>query len=101
MGTACGAFGFLLKAIGFIHLYLYIYRLRPVDIMVMKKLHHKVNIIPLIAKSDMLTKPEVKRLKEQVKYDIVTKCISIVTKRRASMIKLSKFSSNYKIYFEA
>ncbi|XP_053375514.1 septin-5-like isoform X2 [Mercenaria mercenaria] len=44
--------------------------LRPVDVMVMKKLHHKVNIIPLIAKSDMLTKQEVKRLKERVLLEI-------------------------------
>jgi septin family protein len=57
----------------------YIFRLRPVDIMVMKKLHHKVNIIPLIAKSDMLTKPEVKRLKEQVKFNLYCDLLVIVT----------------------
>jgi septin family protein len=32
----------------------------------MKKLHNKVNIVPLIAKSDVLTTKEVKRLKEKV-----------------------------------
>ena len=42
------------------------YRLRPVDISVMKKLHHKVNIVPLVAKADMLTKKEIKNLKEKV-----------------------------------
>lgn len=51
--------------------------LRPVDIMVMKKLHHKVNIIPLIAKADMLTKPEVKRLKDKVLEEIEKHNINI------------------------
>lgn len=32
----------------------------------MKKLHHKVNIIPLIAKSDTLTPKEKARLKSKV-----------------------------------
>ena len=32
----------------------------------MKKLHHKVNIVPLLAKSDILTKVEKKRLKQRV-----------------------------------
>jgi len=41
-------------------------RLKQPDIMVMKKLHHKVNIIPLIAKADMLTRTELKRMKERV-----------------------------------
>ncbi|XP_025091249.1 septin-2-like isoform X1 [Pomacea canaliculata] len=40
--------------------------LKPADITMMKKLHHKVNIVPLIAKADMLTKVEVKRLKQRV-----------------------------------
>ena len=42
-------------------------RLKQPDIMVMKKLHHKVNIIPLIAKADMLTRTELKRMKERVR----------------------------------
>lgn len=32
----------------------------------MKMLHHKVNIVPVIAKADMLTKKEVARLKKRV-----------------------------------
>ena len=41
-------------------------RLKPADVQVMKKLHHKVNIVPLLAKSDILTKVEQKRLKQRV-----------------------------------
>ena len=33
----------------------------------MKMLHHKVNIVPVIAKADMLTKKEIARLKKRVK----------------------------------
>ena len=32
----------------------------------MKMLHHKVNIVPVIAKADMLTKKEIARLKKRV-----------------------------------
>lgn len=32
----------------------------------MKKLHNKVNIVPVIAKSDVLTKKEIQRLKKKV-----------------------------------
>jgi len=47
-------------------LYVFIYSLKPIDVLVMKKLHHKVNIVPLLAKSDILTPKEVKRLKAKV-----------------------------------
>nr|XP_022339955.1 septin-2-like isoform X2 [Crassostrea virginica] len=40
--------------------------LKPIDIFMMKKLHHKVNIIPLIAKSDTLTPKEKARLKSKI-----------------------------------
>ena len=45
----------------------------------MKKLHNKVNIVPLIAKSDVLTTREVKRLKEKVLDDIRKNDINIYT----------------------
>ncbi|KAL3856595.1 hypothetical protein ACJMK2_011330 [Sinanodonta woodiana] len=51
--------------------------LRPTDIAVMKLLHNKVNIVPLIAKSDVLTKAEVKRLKERIMKEIKENQISI------------------------
>ncbi|VDI39525.1 septin 4 [Mytilus galloprovincialis] len=53
--------------------------LKPLDILVMKKLHHKVNIVPLIAKSDVLTPKEVKRLKTKVLEDIKENDINIYT----------------------
>ncbi|XP_070204669.1 septin-2-like isoform X1 [Littorina saxatilis] len=51
--------------------------LKPADIAVMKKLHNKVNIVPLIAKSDMLTKPEQKRLKQRIIEEIDNNDIQI------------------------
>lgn len=43
-----------------------IHRLKPLDIQVMKALHHKVNIVPIIAKADTLTSKEVTHLKQKV-----------------------------------
>lgn len=45
-------------------------RLKPLDVEFMKQLHNKVNIVPVIAKSDALTKKEILRLKMKV-------CISL------------------------
>ncbi|CAG0879593.1 unnamed protein product [Darwinula stevensoni] len=44
--------------------------LRQLDVEVMKKIHKRVNLVPVIAKADMLTQPEVKFLKECIKRDI-------------------------------
>lgn len=46
--------------------FFFYYRLKPLDIELMKKLHNKVNIVPVIAKSDVLTKKEIQRLKKKV-----------------------------------
>ena len=40
--------------------------MRPLDIAFMKAVHHKVNIVPVIAKADTLTKKEVLNLKRKV-----------------------------------
>ena len=40
--------------------------LKPLDIEFMKRLHEKVNIIPLIAKADTLTPEECQQFKKQV-----------------------------------
>lgn len=40
--------------------------LKPVDIEFMKRLHHRVNIIPVIAKADTLTEDEMKGFKSRV-----------------------------------
>ena len=44
--------------------------LRPMDIDFMKSLHHKVNIVPLIAKADTLTPLEISRKKGLIMNDI-------------------------------
>lgn len=41
-------------------------RLKPLDVEFMKRLHEKVNVIPLIAKADTLTPEECQRFKKQV-----------------------------------
>ena len=46
-------------------------RLKPIDIAFMKILHTKVNIVPVIAKADCLTKFEMQRLKRKVS-DLLT-----------------------------
>jgi septin 7 len=44
-------------------------RLRPIDIEFMRKLHHKVNLIPVIAKADTLTDDEITAFKQRVRPD--------------------------------
>ena len=48
----------------------YCIRLKPFDIEFMKQLHQKVNIVPIIAKADVLTKKEVADLKKRVKIKV-------------------------------
>lgn len=44
--------------------------LKPLDIEFMKRLHEKVNIIPLIAKADELTPEECQQFKNQIMKEI-------------------------------
>ncbi|KAM4708640.1 septin-5 isoform 1-T1 [Discoglossus pictus] len=44
--------------------------LRPVDVVFMKALHEKVNIVPLIAKADCLIPSEIRKLKERIREEI-------------------------------
>ncbi|KAK0075588.1 hypothetical protein PV325_006678 [Microctonus aethiopoides] len=44
--------------------------LRQMDLEVLKRLHRKVNVVPVIAKADTLTMQEVIKLKEQILIDI-------------------------------
>lgn len=44
--------------------------LRPIDVEFMKTLHHKVNIVPIIAKSDTLTITEIRNKKKLILADI-------------------------------
>lgn len=49
--------------------------LKPLDIQFMKMLHNKVNIVPVIAKADALTKKEVLRLKKKIMQEIAENSI--------------------------
>jgi len=51
--------------------------LKPIDVITMKRLHQKVNIVPVIAKSDMLTKTELATLKQRVLEDVAAEGINI------------------------
>jgi septin 7 len=42
--------------------------LKPLDVEVMRKLHTKVNLIPVIAKADTLTDEEISNFKQRVSY---------------------------------
>lgn len=48
----------------------YVRGLRKIDIETMKNLHDRVNLVPVIAKADSLTKNEIERLKSQIIDDI-------------------------------
>eukprot|EP00118_Oscarella_pearsei_P028805 m.2977 g.2977 ORF g.2977 m.2977 type:complete len:354 (+) comp8995_c0_seq1:174-1235(+) len=53
--------------------------LKPLDIELMKQLHDKVNIIPVIAKADTLTPLECKKLKKRIMTEIEENRIRIYT----------------------
>ena len=53
-----------------------VYSLKPLDIEVMKRLHEKVNIIPLIAKADSLTPEECRDFKKNVSFSCRAACES-------------------------
>lgn len=51
--------------------------LKPLEIEFMKRLHQRVNLIPVIAKSDTLTEQEVISFKKRILDDIAFNCIDI------------------------
>ncbi|KAJ3196940.1 hypothetical protein HK101_006989 [Irineochytrium annulatum] len=51
--------------------------LKPLDIEFMRRLHHRVNLIPVIAKSDTLTEEEIKAFKIKILEDINVNKIQI------------------------
>ncbi|PRT52484.1 Cell division control protein 3 [Wickerhamiella sorbophila] len=58
--------------------------LKPLDINVMRKLHQKVNLIPVIAKSDTLTEAELEQFKNTIRTDIAYQGIQIFQPPRYS-----------------
>jgi septin 2 len=51
--------------------------LKPLDIEFMKSLHNRVNIVPVIAKADTLTKIEIRKLKRRILDEIAKSGIKI------------------------
>ncbi|CAI2170604.1 3714_t:CDS:10 [Funneliformis geosporum] len=51
--------------------------LKPLDVEFMRRLHTKVNLIPVIAKSDTLTEDEIKQFKQRILDDIAYHKIQI------------------------
>jgi len=45
-------------------------RLKPLDVAFMRAIHQKVNVVPVIAKADTLTKVELSRLKHTVRTSL-------------------------------
>ena len=50
--------------------------LKPLDVQCMQRIHKKVNIIPVIGKSDSCTKKEVEMFKEKVMLSITNVTLS-------------------------
>ncbi len=63
--------------------------MKSVDLVAMKKLQDKVNIIPIIAKSDTITKAELAKFKVKVMSEI-----------RANKIRLYEFPTDDEIVSE-
>lgn len=59
--------------------------LKPLDIEVMKRLHTKVNLIPVIAKADTLTDEEVAVFKKRVSNELLKSWNSISWANRDSL----------------
>lgn len=51
--------------------------LKALDVTIMQKLHHKVNLIPVIAKSDTLTQEEIETFKKRIKADLASQYIEV------------------------
>jgi len=52
--------------------------LKPLDVAFMRAIHHKVNIVPVIAKADTLTKTELAKLKHTVSLSYLIKITALV-----------------------
>lgn len=76
------------------------FRLKPLDIEFMKQLHNKVNIVPVIAKADCLTKKEVQRLKSRVSALIqgVWLLVNIMYRHSKQLVFNCFFIGNHKLF---
>lgn len=67
--------------------------LKPIDILTMKKLQEKVCLIPVIGKSDILTKQERHSLKEKVRQELILNSIKIYSSEE-HLLPLAVAASN-------
>jgi len=70
-----------------------IFRLKPIDIEFMRRLHQKVNLIPVIAKADTLTEEEVSLFKQRVSHSHVQEGCADCRFSPIFIIMESEFSS--------
>ena len=52
-------------------------RLKPLDVAFLRAIHQKVNVVPVIAKADTLTKSELGRLKHTVRHTVCVVTASV------------------------
>lgn len=51
--------------------------LKPMDLLIMKKIDHKCNIIPVIAKADTIAKNELTKFKQNIMRDLIANQVKI------------------------
>ncbi len=61
------------------NIYVFIFRLKPLDVEFMKQLHQKVNIVPVISRADAFTKKEVTEFKKRIRQEIQSHGIKVYT----------------------
>lgn len=71
-------------------------RLRQIDLEVLKRLHRKVNVVPVIAKADTLTTYEVKMLKDRILADIEEHEIQVVSVVPVIFLRLTNLHAKVK-----
>lgn len=67
------------------------FRLKPIDIEFMRRLHQKVNLIPVIAKSDTLTDDEIRAFKARVSDSSIASTFLFLTGRRKADLAFIAF----------
>ncbi|XP_071229608.1 septin-7 isoform X5 [Salvelinus alpinus] len=73
--------------------------LKPLDIEFMKRLHEKVNIIPLIAKADTMTPEECQQFKKQIMREITEHKIKIYEFPETDDEEENKIVKKIKVWF--
>ena len=71
--------------------------LKPLDVEVMRKLHTKVNLIPVIAKADTLTDEEITAFKQRVRFIKYYKYRTVLTEYRFSQTSITTKSKYSKV----